>query len=238
MSFEKRPIIILAGGFGSRLQSILKGLPKPLANINGRPFLYFLLHNLISQGFCDLIFSLHFEANLIIEFLDEFKKSISDDIRIRYIIEPHALGTGGAISFINLNLKLPNEFFIINADTWVDSDYNKLDQTNFNNIGIIKVENSSRYGRVIIDENNLISTFAEKSKNCEKGYVNSGIYKLSKNLFEQWDGAPYSIEKDLFPKLVNRKLLYGINLNCEFIDIGIPVDYYKFCSYIKKNGFK
>ena len=94
-----KPLIILAGGFGTRLQSILNGLPKPLANINGVPFLQYLLQNWINKGFNDFIFSLHFESNKIIDFL-ESQKLNHINCKIRYVVEPTPMGTGGAISFL------------------------------------------------------------------------------------------------------------------------------------------
>ncbi len=233
-----KPLIILAGGFGTRLQSILKGSPKPLADINGVPFIYFLIQNWIEKGFSDFIFSLHFEADKIIDFIEKNKKQLFKNCTVRYLVEPTPLGTGGAVSFVLNNVDIKNDFFIVNADTWVKDGYSILNSYEGNVIGILEVENTDRYGKVCIDQNNKITKFEEKNNSISKGYINIGVYKFSKAIFSDWDGQSYSLENDLFPILVKQNKIKGILVTTDFIDIGIPEDYYKF-SKIKrlKNEF-
>jgi D-glycero-alpha-D-manno-heptose 1-phosphate guanylyltransferase len=223
-----KPLIILAGGFGTRLQSILKGDPKPLADINGVPFIYFLIKNWIEKGFSDFIFSLHFEADKIIDFIEKNKSNLLINCTVRYIVEPSPLGTGGAISYILNNLYIKDDFFIVNADTWVEDGYSTLNNSECNAIGILQIENTDRYGKISIDDNNIIIKFEEKNGLKIKGFINIGVYKFSKSIFPNWDGLPYSLEKDLFPVLVKQKKIKGLLIHTNFIDIGIPEDYYKF----------
>ena len=214
-----KPIIILAGGFGSRLQTILKGQPKPLADINGTPFIYFLLRNLIEKGFNDFIFSLYYESDKIIDFIEGNKKGLLLNCSVRYVVESSPLGTGGAISFL------------IKSITIADND-------NDNVIGILKVDNTSRYGRVYINDENVITKFEEKIDESRAGYINIGVYKLTRSIFLKWDGLPFSLENDLFPQLIKTFQLKGVLIQTEFIDIGVPEDYFKFCSFNLTNEYR
>lgn len=229
-----KPLIILAGGFGSRLQSVLKGAPKPLADINGVPFLYLLIQNWIEKGFNDFIFSLYFEATSIIDFIEKNREGLLRDCRIRYVVEPSPLGTGGAISYLLKSVEVGESFFVVNADTWVKDGYSVINTYDGNVIGILEVQDTSRYGSVIIDNDDVIKEFKEKDDSNSSGNINAGVYKLSKSIFMDWDGNPYSLENNLFPCLVSNRQLKGILISTEFVDIGIPEDYYKFCK-IKKD---
>jgi NDP-sugar pyrophosphorylase family protein len=228
-----KPIIVLAGGFGTRLQSVLNGLPKPLADINGTPFLFYLIQNWINKGFNQFILSLHYEANQIIDFIESQKEAFKD-CNIRYIIEPKPMGTGGAISYVLNNIQIEDNFFVTNADTWIEHGYSLLNEVEQNVIGIVEVDDIRRFGSVLMDENGFISKFNEKNNIRGKGFINAGIYKLSKSDFENWDGQPYSIEKDLFLKLVEKKNIKAIKINTNFLDIGVPEDYFKFCKLKSK----
>jgi NDP-sugar pyrophosphorylase family protein len=222
-------IIILAGGFGTRLQSILKGLPKPLADINGTPFLQILLANWIEEGFTKFIFSLHFESNKIIKLVEKLKETILKDCEVEYVIEETPLGTGGAISYVVSKKELVEDFFVVNADTWIKSGYREMALANGNMLGVVSVEDVSRYGKVLINSNNIVINFEEKSNNFSSGIINAGVYKLSPSLFLKWDGKPYSLESDLFPFLIKSKSLKAFIMESNFIDIGVPEDYLKFC---------
>jgi D-glycero-alpha-D-manno-heptose 1-phosphate guanylyltransferase len=223
-------IIILAGGFGTRLKSILGNNPKPLANINGKPFLFFLLQNLIKQGFNDFIFSLHYEANKIIEFIESEKLNLLNKCKIQYIVEPEPLGTGGAISYILTQINLQNTFLVINSDTWLDHGHSLVASIEPNIIGLVQVDDVIRYGHVEINEEGLITRFIEKNDLKNSGTINAGIYNIMKSNFSN-NVYKYSIEDILLPKMANQGLLKGIIIKSTFIDIGITIDYDKFCNY-------
>lgn len=225
---KTEPLIILAGGFGTRLKSELGGLPKALADINGKPFLEILLNKLINNGFSNFIFSLHFKAEMIIDFVNKklkHKKSIS----YKFVIEDKPLGTGGAISYVIHKLDIINYFYVVNADTLLKNGYNVLLSLNKNCLLTIKKNNTTRYGSVLVNKNKIIG-FKEKN-NSKKGLINAGFYKLNSSCVPVWSNKSYSLEKDLFPVLVKSKNLYSIEVKTEFIDIGIPEDY----NNLKKN---
>ena len=227
-------LVILAGGFGTRLKSILNGLPKPLADVNGEPFLKLLFQNWVKNGFNDFVLCLHYEADKIIKFVNQEQDfGVLKNCKIQFSIEPTPMGTGGAISYAVKNLDIENYILITNADTWLDQDYKKIINSDENTITIVQVENTERYGSVIIDDKNKIDYFSEKGKSKGPGFINAGFYKISKSYFNDWDGKAFSIETNLFPALVNEKKLKSVVSESNFIDIGIPEDYNKFCNWFK-----
>ena len=230
---KNKQIIILAGGFGTRLRSVLNGVPKALANINGTPFLKFILDNLVLQGFNDIIFSLHYEANQIVEFVENLHLNSFGDVKIRFVVEDRPLGTGGAIANVVFATEIESEFFVTNADTFIDSDIEKLAIGIPNIIGVVKVNETSRYGSVSFNNDGKVFKFSEKKFTSGEGYINAGIYKLEKRFFENWDFTPFSLENDLFPTMVKNGILNAIILNTNFIDIGVPEDYNRFCEMKK-----
>jgi D-glycero-alpha-D-manno-heptose 1-phosphate guanylyltransferase len=228
-----KTLVVLAGGFGTRLKSVLNGLPKPLADIDGVPFLKYQFENWIRNGFDDFILSLHYQAELIVNFVDKNRDGLLKHCKIQYIIEPTPLGTGGAISYLISKLELSDPFFVTNADTWIESGYENLKQIEGCVIGLTEVSDASRYGNVVLDEIGQIIKFEEKVENEKAGLINIGLYKLEKSFFLKMNKTQFSIEKELFPLLISGKKIKGAILKTRFIDIGIPNDYYEFCKWKK-----
>ena len=222
------PVIILAGGFGTRLSSVLNGLPKPMADINGTPFLELLIQNLIKNGYSNFILSLHYKADLIINY---FKNK---NYNLTYVVEPKPLGTGGAVSYIIDKFCLENFVYIVNGDSWMDFGYSKFKNENRNTISLVEIDNISRYGTVETNKNDCIVKFLEKENKLEKGVINSGFYKLDSTIFKNHNTGSFSIESELFPSLVVERSLFGKLLKTTFTDIGIPKDYYEFCKLNNK----
>ena len=101
-------------------------------------------------------------------------------------------------------------------------------------MGVIKIEDASRFGRVIFDDKNLVTAFLEKDKRKHSGWINAGIYHLNAEIFSGWKGEQCSLERDIFPRLVTEKKLMAVPItNSGFIDIGIPEDYTKFVKRFK-----
>ncbi len=230
-------LLVLAGGFGSRLKSVVSSVPKPLAPVNNRPFLAFQMQNWISQGITDFIFLLHYEANQIIEFFNHFNGLKKQGISIQYIVEEKPLGTGGSIANAVRTFNLTSNFFVANADTWLDVNFKLLGQCPAPSIAITQVRNASRYGSVIIREDKFVEKFIEKADQDIQGFINTGISYLNPEIFSSWKGQVCSLETEYFPSLALRGDLYSICLNENFIDIGIPEDYHRFCEWVK-NGQK
>lgn len=228
----KSPVIILAGGFGTRLSSILGNNPKPLADISGTPFIILLLKKLIENGYSDFIFSLHYKADVIIDTIESYPSL--KKYNKKYIIESQPLGTGGGVLYSVCASEINADFLVVNSDSIIDNGYHLFDFAKSPTIGLVKINNTARYGIVKIDINLKIIEFVEKNSDLKSGIINAGIYKLNKSHFKKFNsGDTFSLELDIFPELVKENQLSGIILKTNFIDIGIPEDYHRYCQIVK-----
>jgi D-glycero-alpha-D-manno-heptose 1-phosphate guanylyltransferase len=228
MKLEKRECIVLAGGFGTRLKSIVNDRPKCLALINppGLPFLNLLLGYLIKNNFNKIIFSLGFMNEKIIDYLNNCTISIE----IEYVIENVPLGTGGGIKKA-INIASSENVLIINADTFFDVNIDNLyfEHSKCNaicSIALKKMINFDRYGTVTLKKNK-IQNFEEKRR-MRKGLINGGVILLNKSKFLSFDlSDKFSFESDFLSVNTKEKLIFGFESKGYFIDIGVPDDYNK-----------
>ncbi len=218
--------IILAGGFGTRLQKVVSDLPKPMADINGKPFLEYLFNYLEKYKIKKVILSVGYKHEKITEYFgNKF-----NNIEIKYAVENEPLGTGGAIKFAIDKID-NNNFFLINGDTFFDVNLNSLANFFLTNkadiaLSLKPLTDFDRYGAVEIDNKKRIKKFNEK-KYQKHGLINGGIYALNKNIFNYTDKIKFSFEKDIMEKYLTKLKMYGFISDTYFIDIGIPDDYEK-----------
>ena len=230
-----RPMIVLAGGFGTRLQSVLNDIPKPLAPVLDKPFIIYLLEHWIQNGFTKFIFLLHYKADLVLDTILKFEDNCEHNITIEFVKESSPLGTGGSILNAINELQINYSFLVCNADTWLGDGLRKLSTSKPNSLLSIKVKNTNRFGSLIF-EGSLIKNFMEKSNSNGQGYISSGNYHLEPSIFEGFScGTSFSLEEAVFPKIVKEKKLRALKLQTSFIDIGIPSDYNRFCEWISNN---
>lgn len=245
---SKPTVLILAGGFGTRLQSVLGGVPKPLAPVedqagNTRPFLYFLLQSLKKQGYLNIVLSLFHEAN-------QFRELQVPGLNVRIVVEPQPLGTGGAILYAIQNLAIEGDVLVMNGDTWLGSDFERIHPETLKpmKIALCEVRDSSRYGSVECDNLGRVIQFKEKSTTPVKnpGWINAGVYGFQALKYAEICGilnktGAFSIERDIFPELVKRRGLFGspyVKTEHRFIDIGIPSDYEQFKLQVREGGIQ
>jgi D-glycero-alpha-D-manno-heptose 1-phosphate guanylyltransferase len=220
--------IILAGGLGTRLRSVVSDVPKCMAPVNGIPFIYFIISYLKKEGVERFIFSLGYKSEIIIDYIN---KTFAD-LDIEYVIEETPLGTGGAVK-LACSKAYSDDVLILNGDTLFNinlkdfSAFHKSKKADFT-VALKEMRNFSRYGAVEIDKNYTIKAFNEK-RYCEKGFINGGIYALNVKAFMN-EPLPdtFSFEKDFLEKNVAIKKFYGLECEYYFIDIGIPEDYDRF----------
>lgn len=218
--------IILAGGFGTRLQSIVKDVPKPMADINGIPFLSFIMDYLVRHGVSKVLLSVGYKHEIIKNYFGFRYKNIG----IKYVFEAIPLGTGGAIrealkyvSDDNVIVLNGDTFFCINLSEMYD--FHRGKNSNLT-IAIKAMGNCSRYGAVII-QNDRIVQFEEKSCNSF-GYINGGIYIINSKVISSFInefGNQFSFERDFIQKITKKINVFSYISNDYFIDIGIPEDY-------------
>ena len=224
-SLGKIDVLILAGGKGTRLQSALPDRPKVLAPVAGRPFLSYLMDQLVSTGFRQVILCTGYKGEQIREaFGDQY-----NGLDIQYSQEPEPLGTGGAIRY-GLPLITTDSALVTNGDSYVN--YNLTDFLAWHlkndlqaSLLLTYLSDTSRYGRVKADANGLITKFEEKGAKCGSGWVNAGIYIFNRDLLKSIPSGQFiSLEREFFPSLID-KGLYGFRCEEEFIDIGTTESY-------------
>ncbi len=222
----KREAIILSGGLGTRLRSVVPDHPKTMALIENLPFLSYLLEQLSRSEFEKVILATGYRSEAIESYFGSKYKKID----LIYSIEKEPLGTGGAILKAAGSVDSEN-FFILNGDTFFDVDFSGMEEKfKTDNSGLMVslklMENFERYGLVVVDEEKIVS-FEEK-KFCEKGLINGGIYLGSKKwLKDKATGTTFSLEKEILEKKVKTEKIGYFISEGYFIDIGVPEDYFK-----------
>lgn len=225
-------MLILAGGFGTRLQSVVAEVPKAMAPIGAVPFLYLQIKHWIDQGVRTFIFLLHHKADHIISFLGAEKFELLKDCKVDWLIEPKPMDTGGAVAYAVQQLSLKGEFLVTNADTWIGVGIKDLAKAEAPSMAVLSLQDTSRYGRVEFDESLYVTSFSEKNHDKVPGWINAGLCHLHVDLFKDWDGQPFSLERACLSDLAKRRRLKVVILQTDFIDIGIPSDYLRFCRWI------
>lgn len=231
------PVIILAGGKGTRLAPVVSDRPKVLAQINDKPFLDYQMSLLRGQCVSKVCFSLGFKAQMVIDYLPKFRSVFNT---IDFVVEEDFLGTAGGVAHCLLNSSMfvgeplsCQEIVVINGDSWVTADLmsfvGKARQVAAGvSLCAVRVDDVSRYGLLDIDvETSTVVSFNEKdpSKNGQSGWVNAGIYYFRGSALAKL--ASYnegSLELDFFPS-VALDGIYAYQCNADFVDIGTPESY-------------
>jgi len=219
--------IILAGGFGTRLREVIgKDIPKPMAPVNGKPFLEYLLTYLDKWGVDRVILASGYKHEVIEEYFGDRYKSQE----IVYSREEEPLGTGGAVKKA---LEYVNGFscYVINGDTFFDVNLWKMANAfkakeAVSMMALRKMDDVSRYGIVKIDLDNKITDFKEKGSETGMGFINGGTYILQRKAFLELNlPEKFSLETDYFEKYYSKQAIFGVRCYSFFLDIGIPEDY-------------
>jgi D-glycero-alpha-D-manno-heptose 1-phosphate guanylyltransferase len=227
-----REAIILAGGFGTRLQKVVADVPKPMAPVNGKPFLFHIFSWLEKFSIEKVVISAGYKA-------DDINKYFGDSIgavALSYAVEKKPLGTGGAVKYASALIS-GSDFLIVNGDTWFPIDLDSFWSFHFKtgsrfSIALKRMKDFSRYGSVDCNGNTVVG-FNEK-KHCENGLINGGIYLTNREFIESMKlPEVFSLEKDLLEKEVGSGLIKCKVFEDPFVDIGIPEDYQRAQSVIK-----
>jgi len=220
-----REAVILAGGLGSRLRSLVSEVPKPMAQVTGKPFLSFLLDYLASSGVQRVILSVGYMHEAIRGCFGPSYNSME----LSYVVEEKPLGTGGALKR-SLSDARTGSILVLNGDSYLRLDASSFAGFHFSNrstvtIAVKKMEECDRYGTVHLD-GDKVSAFAEKGL-TKSGYINAGVYLLDVDrcgLLEVKEDC-FSFEKDFLQYRKGEGSVYAFICNDYFIDIGIPEDY-------------
>lgn len=217
--------IVLAGGFGTRLRSSVGAIPKPMAEIDGKPFLTYLLAFLKAHGIENVIMSVGYRADSVREyFRDEF-----DGMVISYAEERTPLGTGGGLRHA-MRFATGEDVLVMNGDTLFLVDLKRLWDFHSSMSAAITIalkfmEKFDRYDTLVLEKSGRVVGFQEK-RHVESGLINGGVYVVKRGLFDEIElPERFSFEIEFLKMHCIQRPIYGLALDGYFIDIGIPEDY-------------
>jgi D-glycero-alpha-D-manno-heptose 1-phosphate guanylyltransferase len=215
--------IILAGGLGTRLKSLVPDVPKAMAPVAGRPFLEILLCELERKGFTRVVMSVGYLSDQIVSYFGSRVRSLS----VSYVRENQPLGTGGAVR-LALTHCVMDHTFVFNGDTFLDLEADEVElmwQSRLRPIVVGReVEDTKSFGRLLVNDGRVVG-FTEKGVSGP-GLINAGCYVFGRHQLDAFPlNQPFSIELDYFQKAVLSTYFDVFCTDGMFIDIGVPADY-------------
>ena len=211
--------IILAGGLGTRLRSVVSEVPKCMAPVDGQPFLQYVLEWLSRFDVTHVVLSVGYLKEVIFNFID----SRPWPFRISYAIETEPLGTGGGIR-LALSKCEGDQVYVLNGDTFFNVDLSTLPFAAPVTLALKPMRDFDRYGAVDWD-GDLVTGFREKQA-CSEGLINGGVYAVDRSqLYLALYPKKCSFEQDVLEPLSDLDLVAGRVQEGYFIDIGVPEDY-------------
>lgn len=242
---ETMDAVILAGGLGTRLRTVVDGTPKCLASVNDLPFLTYKLYQLRQAGVRRVILCLGYLAEQI---RDYFEAVSIPGLQIDYVFEKELLGTAGAIKNAEPHIR-SEHFLVLNGDVYLDLDYRQFTRHHVQadaqaSLAVAQVADPSRYGLVLFNEDRRIKAFLEKQAQQmvfpgKAGFhINAGTYCFHRAVLDRIPhGTACSLEREIFPKLI-ADAFYAYPVNAYFIDIGTPESYTQVQQDIKSGRLK
>lgn len=227
--------LILSGGMGTRLRSLVSDRPKILADVNGRPFVSYILEKLDRDGAKDVVLCTGYMADRVEETLGDLYKGLS----LRYSVETSALGTGGALRNA-LPMIRSDVVLVLNGDSLTDASFLSFVSWFFEEkrtaaLLLTWMEETGRFGRVLHNRDGHIVSFMEKIESQGPGWINAGVYLMNRNLIEAIPvNTFYSLENDLFPDL-SGKDLHGYPCRSSFIDIGTEASFLTAGDFVRRS---
>jgi NDP-sugar pyrophosphorylase family protein len=227
--------IILCGGRGTRLASVIADVPKPLAPVSEKPFLDYLLAFLAHSGAVrSATLAVHHLADRIVSHYADHAAPLP----LRIVKEDRPLGTGGAIMNCLDAVDGPT-FLGFNGDSICGGDLGALVEAHRAfapgiTLGLVELADTSRYGRAICGGDGRIVEFAEKAPSQGAGLINAGVYVIDRQALAPWDGSALSMERDILPRLVGEGRVCGARMSGPFIDIGLPETYAAAADFVRR----
>jgi len=217
--------VILAGGLGTRLRQVVSDQPKVMAQINGKPFIAYLLDQLVAAGIGRVIISTGYMADIV----EDTIGARYNGLHVDYSREETPLGTAGALKLAEQIVD--SEYcLVMNGDSYTEFDAISLfishKQKNANITILVKaVSNTSHFGTIQMNKQNEIIKFMEKESSTNIGLINTGIYIMKTSTLQKIPNkTPCSLEYNFFPAMIGKNI-YGNETEGNFIDIGTPESY-------------
>ena len=218
--------VILVGGKGTRLQSVVKDRPKPMAKVAGRPFVEWLLLLLRAQDVRRVVFCTGYMAEAIEAHFGDGRQW---KMEFTYSRDPGLLGTAGAVRYALAHLR-SDRFLVLNGDSYCDVDTKRLEKVHAAcgaraTLWLAKADDCSRYGSVEIGPDGAVRAFHEKRSERRAGMINAGVYVLEREVVGTVpEGRAVSLEAEFFPTLIGHGLYAAVG-DHPFLDIGTPEAY-------------
>ena len=229
--------IILAGGLGTRLRSVVADRPKVLASVGGRPFILRLLDQLAGAAVPLAVISTGHMADQV----ETVVGPVHGAMPVRFSRETSPMGTGGAIR-LALDATASNPLLVMNGDSFCAFDLGQFlafhrAKHSRASILLALVPDTSRFGQVQLAPDSSVVRFEEKGKGGSPGWINAGIYLLNRELFTAIPRErAISIEREIFPSLIGSGL-HGLQAGGAFLDIGTPASYAEAEDFFRKPLF-
>jgi NDP-sugar pyrophosphorylase family protein len=223
---ESHDALILAGGLGTRLRTVVSDRPKPLADVDGRPFLERLLGQLARYGYRRAILCVGYRGEQVREQLGDRHGTLALD----YSFEQQPLGTGGALRNAAHMLQTPH-VLALNGDSYCDMDLAAFAAAHLSyggdaTVAVLHRDDRSRAGAVDLDADGRVVTFASRPVTADPGLINAGLYMFRRVALDAIpQGGAVSLESEVLPDLAARRALFGWRVESDFIDIGTPESY-------------
>lgn len=237
--------LILAGGLGKRLRSVVDDRPKPMALIQGRPFLAYQLDYWIGQGVSHFILSVGYKHEMIIDYFGQEHNGAT----IEYVIEDKPLGTGGGLLLALQKSNINSPFLFLNGDTYFTVKLDKLisfadvNDADFT-FSLFSTQDKERYMGIQLDDNCKVQSLNANINENQENFASGGVYWIRNlDVFTQFKDylmdvraeqidhstiTPISFESEILPSMLAAGFdLFGFKSQEFFIDIGVPVDYLK-----------
>ncbi len=240
MSLEMNQVaaVVLAGGFGTRVAHLLPGIPKPMARVDGKPFLEWVVRFLARQGVKNVVLSTGHLSHVIEE---HFRAGLVPGVTVRCFAETQPLGTGGGfLNAAQLSGDAPAAWLVLNGDSLVLSALAPaVNQFNDPSVsGVVMgcvVPDATRYGTLAIGPGNRLEGFAEKRPG--RGAINAGVYLFRGALPSRFSAKrPLSFETDVFPQLIqDGALVKVVEVVAPFLDIGTPDSLKQAEAFVQQN---
>jgi D-glycero-alpha-D-manno-heptose 1-phosphate guanylyltransferase len=218
--------IILAGGEGTRLRPVVADVPKPMAEVAGRPFLWWLLTRLSRHKVERVILSVWYKAEVI----QDYFGNVFNGMEIAYSLESEPLGTGGAIR-LALEQAGQERVVVLNGDTYTDVNVGQLLARLESSgadlcIAVVHLADVARYGSVVMDEKKERIIGFDEKRGSSAGYINAGIYGVRRDIFVKHSvPQKFSFERDFLTKQIAVLQPIAFRSIQALIDIGVPEDY-------------
>jgi NDP-sugar pyrophosphorylase family protein len=218
--------LLLVGGKGTRLQSVVSSAPKPMAAVGERSFLELLVGQLRAQGIRRLVMCSGYLAEQIEE---KFGDGRGWDVSIGYSREQEPMGTAGAVKMAEGFLGGAADFVVMNGDSFLECDFARLirfhrERRALATMAVVRVDDAGRYGTVRVAADGRVTGFLEKTGAGSPGLINAGVYVFSREIFAHLPNGAGSLEKEVFPSILELGV-HALEQRGMFIDIGTPEDY-------------